>query len=127
MFGRRALRSYVAARRSRREADATADVRAWRKELPVGAAVAVLVAVVVAGSSTWPGARSSTPAPRRQLATPSTVVADQAATGDASVQALVDAGQARSSIPQRWYVPTRRLYVNPDSHAADQVRQWDAE
>ena len=98
----------------------------WRKVLSVGAAVAVLVAVIVVVSSTGSGTRSATPAPRRQLTAASTVVARPEAT-DASVHALVDAVQRRYSIPQRWYVTTPRLYVNPESDAADQVRQWDAE
>ena len=94
-----------------------------RKVLPVGVAVAVLVAVIVAAFSTGSGTRSATPAARRQLTAASTVVARREAT-DASLPALVDAVQWRYSIPQRRSLKAPRLYVNPETHAADQVRQW---
>ena len=97
-----------------------------RKVLPVGAGVAVLVTVIVAASSTASRTRSVTQAPLRQRTAASAVVARRETT-DASLPTLVDAVQWRYSIPQRRYLKAPQLYVYPESHAADQARQWFAE
>jgi endoglucanase len=107
------------------------DMPARRKVLPIGAAVAVFVIVIVAVSSTGTGRRSATPAPRRQLTAPPTVVAQLAFPPSALTQITLPAESSGGGISpccsrgQR--LPGPRLYVDPGSHAADQVRQWNAE